>query len=95
MPYLHSNVSIALMRPRRPKKYRLQLIIYMYIYRKSASPFSRETVLNTLKQSRINIIILRPFFPLLIFMYIYTYTYIYIYILEQIKRGSTTKTTTQ
>ena len=80
MPYLHSNVSIALMRPRRPKKYRLQLIICMYIYRKSASRFSRETVLNTLKQSRINIIILRPFFPLLIFMYIYTYTYIYIYI---------------
>ena len=108
MPYLNYNVSIALMRPRRPKKYRLQLIICMYIYRKSASRFSRETVLNTLKQSRINIMRgkkLRPFFPLIIFMYIYTYTYkyiyiyiyiyIYVYILEQIKRGSTTKTTTQ
>ena len=30
-------------------------IIYIYIYRKSASRFSRGTVLNTLKQSRINI----------------------------------------
>ena len=29
--------------------------IYIYIYRKSASQFSRGTVLNTLKQSRINI----------------------------------------
>ena len=29
--------------------------IYIYIYRKSASRFSRGTVLNTLKQSRINI----------------------------------------
>ena len=28
---------------------------YIYIYRKSASRFSRGTVLNTLKQSRINI----------------------------------------
>ena len=30
--------------------------IYIYIYRKSASQFSRGTVLNTLKQSRINIV---------------------------------------
>ena len=30
--------------------------IYMYIYRKFASRFSRGTVLNTLKQSRINIL---------------------------------------
>ena len=29
--------------------------MYIYIYRKSASRFSRGTVLNTLKQSRINI----------------------------------------
>ena len=29
--------------------------IYIYIYKKSASRFSRGTVLNTLKQSRINI----------------------------------------
>ena len=29
--------------------------IYIYIYRKSAGRFSRGTVLNTLKQSRINI----------------------------------------
>ena len=29
--------------------------IYIHIYRKSASRFSRGTVLNTLKQSRINI----------------------------------------
>ena len=33
----------------------LSIYIYIYIYRKSASQFSRETVLNTLKQSRINI----------------------------------------
>ena len=33
----------------------LSIYLYIYIYRKSASPFSRETVLNTLKQSRINI----------------------------------------
>ena len=31
------------------------IYIYVYIYRKSASRFSRGTVLNTLKQSRINI----------------------------------------
>ena len=31
------------------------IYIYIYIYRKSASRFSRGTVLNTLKQSRINI----------------------------------------
>ena len=30
--------------------------IYIYIYRKSASRFSRATVLNTLKQSRINVL---------------------------------------
>ena len=29
--------------------------IYIYIYRKSASQFLRGTVLNTLKQNRINI----------------------------------------
>ena len=29
--------------------------MYIYLYRKSASRFSRGTVLNTLKQSRINI----------------------------------------
>ena len=33
----------------------LYIYIYIYIDRKSASRFSRETVLNTLKQSRINI----------------------------------------
>ena len=31
------------------------IYIYIYIYRKSASRFSCGTVLNTLKQSRINI----------------------------------------
>ena len=30
-------------------------VAYIYIYRKSASRFSRGTALNTLKQSRINI----------------------------------------
>ena len=33
----------------------LYLKVYIYIYRKSASRFSRGTELNTLKQSRINI----------------------------------------
>ena len=33
----------------------IYIYIYIYIYRKSASRFSRGTVLNTLKQSRINI----------------------------------------
>ena len=37
-------------------KYRYMYIyIYIYMYRKSAIRFSRGTVLNTLKQSRINI----------------------------------------
>ena len=36
-------------------KYILKIYIYICIYRKSASQFSRGTVLNTLKQSRINI----------------------------------------
>ena len=31
------------------------IYIYIYIYRESASRFSRRTVLNTLKQSGINI----------------------------------------
>ena len=33
----------------------ISICMYVYIYRKSASRFSRGTVLNTLKQSRINI----------------------------------------
>ena len=33
----------------------IYIYIYIYVYRKSASRFSRGTVLNTLKQSRINI----------------------------------------
>ena len=33
----------------------MYVCIYIYIYRKSGSRFSRGTVLNTLKQSRINI----------------------------------------
>ena len=33
----------------------IYIYIYIYIYRKSASRFSRGTVLNMLKQSRINI----------------------------------------
>ena len=37
-----------------PKVY-IYIYIYIYIYRKSAGRFSRGTVLNTLKQSRINI----------------------------------------
>ena len=40
LPVLQQNININ---------------IYIYIYRKSASRFSRGTVLNTLKQSRINI----------------------------------------
>ena len=35
------------------RKSNYSLYIYIYIYRKSASRFSRGTVLNTLKQSRI------------------------------------------
>ena len=31
-PYLHPSISTALMRPRRPKQYCLQLVIYIYIY---------------------------------------------------------------
>ena len=31
------------------------MYVYIYIYRKSATRFSRGTVLNTLKQSRVNI----------------------------------------
>ena len=33
----------------------IYIYIYIHIYRKSASRFSRGTVLNTLKQSRLNI----------------------------------------
>ena len=32
LPYLHPSISTALMRPRRPKQYCLQLVIYVYIY---------------------------------------------------------------
>ena len=32
LPYLHSSISTALMRPRRPKQYCLQLVIYIYIW---------------------------------------------------------------
>ena len=35
--------------------HQIYIYIYIYIYRKSAGRFSRGTVLNTLKQSRINI----------------------------------------
>ena len=31
-PYLHPSISTALMRPRRPKQYCLQLVIYIFIY---------------------------------------------------------------
>ena len=31
-PHLHPSISTALMRPRRPKQYCLQLVIYMCIY---------------------------------------------------------------
>ena len=31
-PYLHPSISTALMRPRRPKQYCLQLVIYICIY---------------------------------------------------------------
>ena len=30
--YLHPSISTALMRPRRPKQYCLQLVIYIYMY---------------------------------------------------------------
>ena len=31
-PYLHPSISTALMRPRRPKQYCLQLVIYIYTH---------------------------------------------------------------
>ena len=31
-PYLHPSISTALMRPRRPKQYCLQLVIYTCMY---------------------------------------------------------------
>ena len=31
-PYLHLSISTELIRPRRPKQYCLQLVIYIYIY---------------------------------------------------------------
>ena len=37
------------------QKWNIYINVYIYVYRKSASRFSRGTVLNTLKQSRINI----------------------------------------
>ena len=36
-PYLHPSISTALMRPRRPKQYCLQLVIYIYIYKLNLS----------------------------------------------------------
>ena len=32
LPYLHPSISTALMRPRRPKQYCLQLVIFIFIY---------------------------------------------------------------
>ena len=72
----------------------MKAFAYIYIYRKSANRFSHGTVLNTLKQSRINIKPLKSeaihetgllgnvvasFFPLIIYIYIYIYIYIFRY----------------
>ena len=57
----------------------LQIQSNIYIYRKSASRFSRGTVLNTLKQSRINITRGKKDATIYI-LYIYIYIYIYMYI---------------
>ena len=55
--------------------------IFIYIYRKSASRFSRGTVLNTLKQSRINIMRGKKDATIyILYIYIYIYIYIYMYI---------------
>ena len=43
--YIHTYIYIC-----------IYIYIYIYIYRESASRFSRGTVLNTLKQSGINIL---------------------------------------
>ena len=48
--------------------------VFVCVYRKSASRFSRGTVLNALKQSRINIMRGKND----IYIYIHTHTYIYI-----------------
>ena len=72
----------------------MYICIYVYIYRKSASRFSRGTVLNTLKQSRINImrgkkgrktglsgnVVASLFLSHNIYIYTFIYIYIYIYI---------------
>ena len=54
---------------REKKKY-----IYIYIYKKSASRFLRGTVLNTLKQSRINIMRGKKGRNYISHIYIYNYT---------------------
>ena len=57
--FLFSNQKVSLL-DEKPKiylfTYFIHTYIYIYIYQKSASRFSRGTVLNTLKQSRINIV---------------------------------------
>ena len=59
LPLIYSPFEVArFMRPNTcyyALKYVIHTYIYIYIYRKSAGRFSRGTVLNTLKQSRINI----------------------------------------
>ena len=49
---------------------KIEKLVSIYIYRRSASRFSRETVLNTLKQSRINIMRGKKIAILYIYIYI-------------------------
>ena len=52
-PYLHPSISTALMRPRRPKQYCLQLVIYIYIYIGSLSfDFSIVQCLRHLEKTK-------------------------------------------
>ena len=51
----HYVVYVRIFVRQKLLKCAIYIYIYIYIYRKSASRFSRGTVLNTLKQSRINI----------------------------------------
>ena len=58
-PYLHPSISTALMRPRRPKQYCLQLV----------KPLKSEAIHETGLSGNV----VPSFFPLIIFIYIYVY----------------------
>ena len=45
--YLHPSISTALMRPRRPKQYCLQLVLYIYILTTGLSVGSQSTFVRT------------------------------------------------